>query len=286
VRLIIVPVANRPECQVALDVAFGLAAELGADVAGYHIRPVHREQSLALGPLLPDDDVHASFAVADSKAGSGLKAARRIHERVAAKHGFPLAERPARGRRMRAFWHEVAGTPARVFAVVGPVADLTVVSRPRAEGASRARAFLLGALLHSAKPVLVMPQAARAATVGKRIVIAWNQSADAAAAVTAALPLLTRAERVVVVSAGRENRLGPSSTQLARYLAHWDVSVERVRTKGQHVERELERACRDLDADLIVMGAYSRSRFRQLVFGGVTEHMLFKTNLPVLMLHR
>lgn len=285
VRLIIVPVANRSECQVALDVAFGLAGALRADVAGYHIRAVNREQSFALGPLLPDDDVHASFVVGDSKAGSALKAARRLYERVAAKHGFPLVERAARGRRMRAFWHEVAGTPARVFAVVGPVADLTVVSRPAAEGASRARAFLLGALLHSAKPVLLMPQAPRA-TVGKKIVIAWNQSADAAAAVTAALPLLTRAERVVVVSAGRENRLGPSSTQLARYLAHWDVSAERVRTKGKHVEREIERACRDLDGDLIVMGAYSRSRLRQLIFGGVTEHMLFKTNLPVLMLHR
>jgi nucleotide-binding universal stress UspA family protein len=285
VRLIIVPVANRPECQVALDAAFALAAALRADVAGYHIRPVDREQSLALGPLLPDDDVHASFAVADSRTRSALKSARRLYERVVARHGFTPAERPARGKRMRAVWREVAGTPARVFAVVGPVADLAVVSRPEAEGASRARAFLLGALLHSAKPVLVMPQAAPA-TVGKRIVIAWNQSADAAAAVTAALPLLTRAERVVVVSAGRQNRLGPSSTHLARYLAHWDVSVERVRTKGQHVAGDIERACRNLDSDLIVMGAYSRSRFRQLVFGGVTEHMLFKTSLPVLMLHR
>jgi nucleotide-binding universal stress UspA family protein len=285
VRLIIVPVANRPECQVALDVAFQLAAELRADVTGYHIRPVDPEQSLALGPLLPDDAVHASFAVADAKTGAALKAARRMYERVAVKHAFVLAERAARGKRMRAVWQAMAGTPARVFAVVGPVADLAVVSRPGAEGASRARAFLLGALLHSAKPVLVVPQAARA-SVGKRIVIAWNQSPDAAAAVTAALPLLARAERVVVVSAGRENRLGPSSVQLARYLAHWDVSVERVRTKGQRAESEIERAARDLDADLVVMGAYSRSRFQQLVFGGVTEHMLFKTNLPVLMLHR
>jgi nucleotide-binding universal stress UspA family protein len=52
------------------------------------------------------------------------------------------------------------------------------------------------------------------------------------------------------------------------------------------VQRELESAYRDADADLIVMGAYSRNRYRQLVFGGVTEHMLFKTDLPVLMLHR
>ena len=283
-RLIIVPVADRRECRVALDAAFELAASVRADVAGYHIRPEHREQGFALGPLLPDDDVHAAFGAADPGAASRARAARALYERMAAKHGFAAAER-SRGAQLHASWHEVAGTPARVFAVVGPVADLCVVSHPAASGAGRGHAVLLGALLHSAKPVLVLPQAARP-TLGKRIVIAWDQSASAAAAVAAALPLLTRAERVVVVSAGRENRLGPKSTHLVRYLAHWGVSAKRERTKGTDPAREIERACRALRSDLVVMGAYSRNRFRQLVFGGVTEHMLFKTDLPVFLLHQ
>jgi nucleotide-binding universal stress UspA family protein len=280
-----VPVANRPECRVALDVAFRLAALLHANVAGYHIRPERREQRITLGPLLPDDDVHAAFALADEKVGSHQRAAHALYRRVAAKHGFGGAERPARGARSRASWHEIAGTPARVFAVLGPVADLIVVSRPADRGGGLARTFLMGALLHSAKPVLLLSRAVRP-TLGKRIAIAWNQSADSASAVTAALPMLTRAERVVVVSAGKENRLGPKVTDLARYLMHWDVKVDRVRTPGENTPSEIERAARDLGSDLLVMGAYSRNRFRQLVFGGVTEHMLFKTDLPVLMLHR
>lgn len=284
-RLIIVPVANRPECRIALDAAFRLAASLRADVAGYHIRPEHREQGVTLGPLLPDDDVHAAFALTDAKAASHSRTARALYERVAAKHGFGSARRPRRSTKSSASWHEVAGTPARVFAVVGPVADLAVVSRPAARRAGSARAFLLGALLHSAKPVLVMPQRGQR-MFGRRIAIAWNQSADAASAVTAALPLLTRAESVVVVSAGREDRLGPKTTHLARYLEHWGVKVERERTRGANPPREIESACHAHGADLIVMGAYSRNRLRQLVFGGVTEHMLFKTDFPVLMLHR
>jgi nucleotide-binding universal stress UspA family protein len=283
--LIIVPVADRRECRVALDATFELAASLRADVAGYHIRPEHREQGVGLGPLLPDDVVHAAFAIADPGAASRSRAARALYERTATKRGFVAAERPTRRAQLHASWYEVAGTPARVFAVVGPVADMCVASRPTPSAAGRGRAILLGALLHSSKPVLVLPPVARR-TLGKRIVIAWDQSAGAAAAVTAALPLLTRAERVVIVSAGRENRLGPKSADLARYLAHWDVSVKRERTRGVHVAREIERACRNLKSDLLVMGAYSRSRFRQLVFGGVTEHMLFSTDLPVLMLHQ
>jgi nucleotide-binding universal stress UspA family protein len=58
------------------------------------------------------------------------------------------------------------------------------------------------------------------------------------------------------------------------------------RTRGDKTPSEIERAAHDVGADLLVLGAYSRNRFRELVFGGATEHMLFKTDLPVLMLHR
>jgi nucleotide-binding universal stress UspA family protein len=284
-RLILLPVAERPECHVALDAAFEIASAVGADVAGYHLRPEQYEQTVALPPLMPDDDVHAAFALADPRALAKAKRARILFDRCAAKHGFASAARPARGKRRRALWHEAVGSPARVWAVIGPVADLTVVSRPTPRGGGRAQAFLLGALLHSVKPVLILPAEPRP-TLGRHVAIAWDRSPDAAAAVAAALPLLTRADRVSIVQAGRSDRFGPKTAHLARYLAHWNVETTTVRTPGERVEREIERACRDLDADLVVMGAYSRSRFQQLVFGGVTEHMLFKTELPVLMLHR
>ena len=107
-----------------------------------------------------------------------------------------------------------------------------------------------------------------------------------ALAVSAAIPLLQCAEQVVIVSGGPENRAGPKSSHLAQYLANWDIRIERVRTKGRNVEKEIEDTYRDTESDLLVMGAYSRHRLRQLVFGGVTERMLFGTDLTTLMLHR
>jgi nucleotide-binding universal stress UspA family protein len=133
--------------------------------------------------------------------------------------------------------------------------------------------------------VLVVPQR-RLGKLARRVVIAWNQSAEAAAAATAAIPLLQRAERVVVASAGPENRPGPRSSQLAQYLATFDIEAECVRTRGRDVEGEIQNVYREAGADLLVMGAYSRSRLREIIFGGVTEHMLFATNLSVFMLHR
>jgi nucleotide-binding universal stress UspA family protein len=285
VRLIVVPIADRPECRVALDAAFRIAKDVGADVAGYHMR-AHRTEPRASGenPLTPGaasrrTPAAAVDAVLDSKG------AHALYQRAVARHGFVIAKRSVARKRSCAFWSELVGTPERIFGIVGPVADLAVVSRPKIRSAGRAKAFLLAALLHSVKPVLVMPQKRRP-SIGKRIVIAWNQSAEAALAVAAGLPLLTRAERVVVVSSGPENRLGPKAAHLAKYLAHWDVDAALVRAAGRNVEQELVDAYRKADGDLFLMGAYSRSRFRELVFGGVTEHMLFKTDVPVFTVHR
>lgn len=283
-RLILVPTAARPECSIALDVAFRLAKHLDANVTACHVRP-ERHEPRATARALPQY-VYVKVAVAEATGATlDRRKAHELFTRTAQTNGFQVTRRSVLRKRARATWYDMVGTPDRVLGIVGPVADLSVVSRPKARSGGRAREFLLAALLHSAKPVLVVPQR-KLGSLGQRIVIAWNQSADAAVTVAAALPLLQRAERIFVMTSGSETRAGPKSAYLAQYLANWDVKVERVRTKGRHVENEIEATYRDVEADLLVMGAYSRHWFRERVFGGVTEHMLFKTEIPAFMLHR
>lgn len=280
-RLILVPTADRPESVLALDTAFSLADRVGANVGGCHVRAERFEQSSGQVQLMPD----VAYAPMPGVPRLTSRSARDVYVRVAGRHGFDIAKSARVDQHRKAFWHELVGTPARMFAIVGPLADIAVLTRPKPNSAGRATAFLLAALLHSARPVLVVPQKPLP-SVGTRILVAWNQSAEAALAVSAVAPLLQRAEQVLTVSAGPENRTGPKSSHLAQYLANWDVKIERVRTKGRHVEKEIEEIYRDTDSDLLVMGAYSRPRLRQLIFGGVTEHMLFNTSLTALMLHR
>ncbi|HJR71048.1 MAG TPA: universal stress protein [Gammaproteobacteria bacterium] len=283
-RLILVPTADRPESVLALDTAFALAERIGANVAGCHVRGERFEPSSREVRLMPDVVYGKSIAVLPSTSLTS-RSARKAYVRTAARHGFDFARRARVGQRRRAFWHELVGTPARMFAIAGPIADLAVLARPKPKSAGRATAFLLAAVLHSARPVLVVPQKPLT-TVGNRILVAWNQSAEAALAVSAAIPLLQQAKQVVVVSSGPENRAGPKSSHLAQYLANWDVRIDRLATRGRSVEKEIEGAYRETESDLLVMGAYSRHRLRQLIFGGVTEHMLFNADMPVLMLHR
>lgn len=261
-RVILVPVADRPECAHALEVAFRLATAHGANVTGCHVRP-HR----------------------DDKAVVNSVAARELFALLAGGSGFRLCKRPHARDVPLAVWHEMVGTPDRVLAICGPLADLAVLSRPKPKGAGTARQFLLAAVFGTARPVLVLPQR-HIARLGERVLIAWNQRPEAALAVAAAMPLLQKARQVAIVSCGPENQPGPKATHLCDYLAHHGVRAQRLRTRGRDVDAEIARAYSELGADLLIMGAYSRHRMRERIFGGVTETMLFHSQLPVLMYHR
>ena len=281
-RVIFVPVADRPECARALRTGFELAKNVGASVCGCHIRP-HSGSSIELpadfGSLAGLDA--AWNATSKGKQASGA-AAKALFGKVAERHGFPLISKPKPTG--GAVWLEKVGSPDKVLSIMGPVSDLLVVSRPSARGGKVARYFLMAALFNSSRPVLVLPQSGKQVT-GKRVSIAWNQSAEAARAVAAAMPILQSADEVNILTCGPEQGLGPKSAQLATYLRFWGVTPKRVKTSGADDAAALISGFHETESDLLVMGAYSRSRLRQRVFGGVTEFMLNRANIPVLMLH-
>jgi nucleotide-binding universal stress UspA family protein len=271
-RVILVPVADRPECARALQSAFDLGERLGASVIGLHVR-AHRDSDVMLS---------AAFAKAAWVAKSTRKApaaARALYEAIAAQHGYELAKRARTA--PCALWSEKVGSPDTLLGIHGPLADLIVVSRPAGKGGV-ADLFLSGALTCSARPVLILPPRARK-RIGKRIVIAWNQGTSAVLATKAAIPLLAQADEVTVVSCGREDKAGPKSRQLVDYLRHWGIRCNRVNTPGKDVEGELVAAYREAKSDLLIGGAYSRSRWRERVFGGTTEYLVRRAKIPVML---
>jgi nucleotide-binding universal stress UspA family protein len=128
-RTIAVPVANRPECAVALDVAFPLAAKLGSDVIGYHIRPNRREsKELDLHSLVDTDGAWPAESEAHiSKAAISAKElfsemAQSYSMELARKHGTPAAP--------KAVFREKLGSADKLFPFIGPVSDLMVARKP------------------------------------------------------------------------------------------------------------------------------------------------------------
>jgi nucleotide-binding universal stress UspA family protein len=284
-RVILVPVADRPECVHALDTAFGLADRLSANVVGCHVRPHRVERHVSRGPLLPLTLDEGSWPeLPPQTVKLNRDNARRLFREMARERGIPIARKPRLETRPLAYWEEMVGTPEKVLGIVGPVSDLLVVSRPRARSSGIGRAFMLAALLNSGKPLLVLPQK-RTVSPGKRILIAWDQRELAATAVTAALPLLRLAEQVHIVHCGREAIPGPKATHLENYLLHWGIDAEIRHEPGRDPAREILEAYQKTRSSLVVMGAYSRGRLRERILGGVTHELLMNTDVPVFALH-
>jgi nucleotide-binding universal stress UspA family protein len=286
-KVILVPVADRPECLAALNTAFDIAARLDANVIGCHVRAHRNERSgdTSRRPLVPDEWVNVLAELNPDEIALRCHAAKILFEAKAGDHGFTITKKPRLGASHTAIWRELVGTPARVMSVIGPLSDLIVIARPGSRDRGKSKAFLLAALMQAGQPVLIVPRQ-WSGSIGRRVMIAWNQSADAASAVSSARGILRAAEEVSITSCGKEYLPGPKSSHLVEYLKLLGIKARRQSTPGTNVAREIEAEFLRQKSDLLVMGGYSRGRARELVLGGLTEHMLFHSDIPVLLLHR
>ncbi|WP_370159027.1 universal stress protein, partial [Salipiger bermudensis] len=147
-----------------------------------------------------------------------------------------------------------------------------------------------GALFEGQTPVLVVPDTVTPTATPSRVVIGWNESNEALRAVRASLPLLKSAENVhvVVIDPPQHgpNRSDPGGA-LSQFLARHGVRTE-IDVLSKTMPRVSDVLCRhvqDLDADMIVMGAYGHSRFREAILGGATRNMLEQAEVPVFLAH-
>ncbi len=145
--------------------------------------------------------------------------------------------------------------------------------------------------LGSGRPVLLVPYIGLGDSIGRRVLVAWDGSREAARAVNDALPLLVDADSVVIalVQHGREIAGGTEmpGANIAAHLAHHGckVEVDVTRNAGIGIGDTILSRCADISADLLVMGAYGHTRFREMVLGGVTRHILKHMTVPTLLSH-
>jgi nucleotide-binding universal stress UspA family protein len=145
-------------------------------------------------------------------------------------------------------------------------------------------------LMNSPRPLLLLPNTASFEQVGQQVVVAWDGSMEAAHAVTCALPLLKTAQQVTVLVFNPDNVYSGNGynaeSDFALYLARHGVKVDlRVHAGIDDVGTALLTSASDLNADLLVMGGYGHTRWREMLLGGVTRTVLDKMCLPVLMAH-
>jgi nucleotide-binding universal stress UspA family protein len=185
-------------------------------------------------------------------------------------------------------WYVGEGDPAQVMVLAGRAADLIVLEQ-RVPGAHESAWHVAEeAALMTGTPAIVVPREVSHQTIGRRLLVAWNGSREAAGAVGAAMPLVDSAESIVLAVGKSEERFGTVTRRpdvtIERRLAQHNTAVERIEFAPARGEegRELLATAHRHRCDMIVMGAYGRSRVREWLLGGATRDVLAQMDLPVL----
>jgi len=284
IRKLLLPLTGTAAGESALATALTVARLWNAHVTALHVRVDSRDVAPLAGEGLSGAMIEEMMSATEKESADRAHAVRGVFDRFVAREQVSVAEPKYANAHATASFVAVTGREEDIVAQQARLADLTIVPHPESGDDVSSSDALHAVLFDSGRPVLIAPHTPPA-SIGTRVAIAWNGTAESASAVQAAMPWLQRAQAVRVLSAEGYQRRGPEAQDLAEYLALHGVNVE-VAT-FLPVERSvglgLLKAAGDFGADLLCMGAYSHSRLRQLILGGVTRAVLERSNLPVLM---
>ncbi|WP_428143616.1 universal stress protein [Bradyrhizobium sp.] len=263
----------------ALETAVLLARHTGAYIEGFPLRvaiPPYVVAELTAGLTMDAYDAQRDEEVAEL---------RRVFETFMKEHGVPpsgsAGEHPCFG------WRAAASEDESFIGSHGRAFDITVISRLDADSSGLHRRAIESALFESGRPVLLAPPAAPG-QIATNIMIHWNGSTEQSRANAFAMPLLHQAARVTVLTVvGGQDVPGPSYDDILRQLQHNGIAAKpfSVKIGDRETGEAVLDAARAEGCDLLVKGAFTRNRLRQMIFGGATSHIMEHADLPVLMAH-
>ncbi len=276
-KTILVPTAAHDVMDSVLETAMLAARRFDAYVEGFAMRPLITEYvpvDMVGGLTWTRDDITDEQAIRQS---------RDTFDRFMTARG--VSRFTGSGTGLGYGWLENAAAGDTFVSSHARVFDMTVLGRPTSGHAEPSMATLEAVLFESGRPILIAPPRAPSG-LGQTIAIAWNGSTETARATAFAMPFLKQATRVIVITVeGGPLHEGPPGEELARNLRLNGVPAEAttVKTERRSTGERLLQVSASLGVDLLIKGAYTQSRLRQMIFGGATSHILAHAKLPVLM---
>lgn len=287
IRTILVPLADATGAAATLGTAFSLAKTFNAHVEALHLRADPADSiSDFVGETVSPTLVEEVMAAAEERAQTVADRTRKAFDAAVGKAKLETVGRPARQNKATVAYREETGLSDYWVETQGRISDLTVVRRPRNSADVLATSIAESALMGTGRPVLLVPPT-MPKSIGTSVAIAWNGSAEASKAVAAAMPFLMRAKAVSAITVVEDGAGDHSLDGLVGYLRWHGIRAKAnvVKNRSGDAGKSLTGAASRAKADLLVMGAYTHSRMREMILGGVTNHVLTAARIPVMLAH-
>lgn len=278
IKSILVLAGGSAHMVATLQTAASAAQRTGAELEVLHVRADAEQLTYYAGDMIAPVPI-SDRAVQEAEAAI---ADRATHARACYDRIFPDQPKGVA-------WVEARGREPQALAEYGRTTDLVVISRPGSAVDDDDPESVNAALFETGRPALVAPPVPLA-TFGTRVAIAWNGSSQAARAIGAAVPLIEAAAEVTVLTAGKPDDRPPTGRLLAYLARHgvtakvdsFDPGSSSARARG----RTLLQHAAEMQADLLVMGAYGQGRVMQFLgLGGATAKVITANTMPLLMAH-
>ena len=280
VKTLLVPLTDIATDAATLALGILVARRFSAHVEVLSVRPDPASLVPLMGEGMSGAMIEEIIEAAEKETADRAVQARAVFDASQSRDALPEVPDPRKEEGPSIAWREETGREEDVVVRRGRVSDLIVVGRPRSEEDLPSLAAVNAAVMESGRPVMMAPAKAPGG-IGTNIAIAWNGSLEATHAVAAAMPFLEQ----VAVATILVTEDGSDGADLRDHLAWHGVSADIVHLGKGEVGPEVLGQVAARGCDLLVMGAYTHSRLRQLIFGGVTRHILEHAEVPVLLAH-
>jgi nucleotide-binding universal stress UspA family protein len=277
-KTILIPIENHDAMQSALETALLLARRYDSYIEGFALR-------WAINEFLVGDVMSGPLETYRDDSAEEAKKARRIFESFMQKHDVPRSTETTES--LSFGWLDDAPEGESFVGSYGRVFDVIVMNRRDARSGPLHDRAIESGLFESGRPIILSPPSLPR-QIATNVLIAWNCSTEQARANALAMPFLQKADRVTVLTViGGTGVPGPSAEQLIRYLQRNGIVAEpmRVELDGRNTGEAILATAQSLGCDLLIKGAYTQSRLRQMILGGATQHVLANATLPVFLAH-
>ena len=285
IKTILVPSTGDDRDSSTFNTALAVARAFSAHLDFLHVRIDPADIAVALSTDIGGGMIPAGFIdQLEEEAAQREDKARKSFQVLCEREHVMIGGSPGNANAVSAEWHREIGVMADWIGEYGRTSDLVVTGRSADMGGA-GREALESALLETGRPLLIPGPKE---TAFETVAIAWKSTREAARAVSCAVPFLARAKRIVILTVAESGGAeGESGVRLSAAVCRHNAATEARQLQPGSLETAdaLLAAASEVTADLLVMGGYSHSRLRELVLGGVTEHVLRQANLPVLMVH-